>query len=79
MRIPQHHNRLLSRPGQRPEPKHLLPDEIVMRYYGCGSPIPDKIDGCTVLDLGCGTGRDVYVVSKLVGAGVANTVGFRRE
>ena len=46
-----------------------LPDEIVMRYYGCGSPIPDKIDGCTVLDLGCGTGRDVYVVSKLVGAG----------
>ncbi|MBQ3404759.1 MAG: methyltransferase domain-containing protein, partial [Oscillospiraceae bacterium] len=44
-----------------------LPDEIVMRYYGCGSPIPDKIEGCTVLDLGCGTGRDVYVVSKLVG------------
>lgn len=45
-----------------------LPDEIVTRYYGCGSPIPDEIEGCTVLDLGCGTGRDVYVVSKLVGA-----------
>jgi len=44
-----------------------LPEEIVMRYYGCGSPIPDRINGCTVLDLGCGTGRDVYVVSKLVG------------
>ncbi len=44
-----------------------LPDEIVMRYYGCGSPIPDRMEGCTVLDLGCGTGRDVYVVSKLVG------------
>ena len=44
-----------------------LPDEIVARYYGCGSPIPDQIEGCTVLDLGCGTGRDVYVISKLVG------------
>lgn len=44
-----------------------LPDEIVTRYYGCGSPIPDQIVGCTVLDLGCGTGRDVYVISKLVG------------
>ena len=44
-----------------------LPDEIVTRYYGCGSPIPDQIEGCTILDLGCGTGRDVYVISKLVG------------
>ncbi len=44
-----------------------LPDEIVARYYGCGSPIPDQIEGCAVLDLGCGTGRDVYVLSKLVG------------
>ena len=44
-----------------------LPDEIVERYYGCGSPIPDAIEGCTVLDLGCGTGRDVYVISKLIG------------
>ncbi len=45
-----------------------IPDEILERYYGCGSPVPDGIEGCTVLDLGCGTGRDVYVVSKLVGA-----------
>ena len=44
-----------------------LPDDIVARYYGCGSPIPDQIEGCTILDLGCGTGRDVYVISKLVG------------
>ena len=44
-----------------------LPDEIVARYYGCGSPIPNQIEGCTILDLGCGTGRDVYVISKLVG------------
>ncbi|MBQ1501815.1 MAG: methyltransferase domain-containing protein, partial [Firmicutes bacterium] len=44
-----------------------LPDEILTKYYGCGSPIPDRIEGCTVLDLGCGTGRDVYAASKLVG------------
>ena len=41
--------------------------EILDKFYGCGSPIPKLLKDCTVLDLGCGTGRDVYVVSKLVG------------
>ena len=45
----------------------LIADEIVTRFYGCGSPIPPALEGMTVLDLGCGTGRDVYVLSKLVG------------
>ena len=45
----------------------LIKDEIVMRFYGCGSPIPMGLEGCTVLDLGCGTGRDVFILSKLVG------------
>ncbi|MBR0092528.1 MAG: methyltransferase domain-containing protein [Lachnospiraceae bacterium] len=45
-----------------------LPDEIIAKYYGCGSPVPDRIEGLTLLDLGCGTGRDVYVASKLAGA-----------
>lgn len=45
----------------------LIADEIVERFYGCGSPIPPALEGATVLDLGCGTGRDVYVISKLVG------------
>lgn len=44
-----------------------LPDEIVTRFYGCGSPIPKAIEGKTVLDLGCGTGLDCYILSKLVG------------
>ena len=40
---------------------------IIERFYGCGSPIPPALEGATVLDLGCGTGRDVYVASQLVG------------
>ncbi|CAG0893604.1 unnamed protein product [Cyprideis torosa] len=38
-----------------------------MKYYGCGLPFPEAVEGCSVLDLGCGTGRDVYVLSQLVG------------
>jgi len=45
----------------------LINDEIKMKYYGCGSPIPLCVDGLSVLDMGCGTGRDSYVMSKLVG------------
>jgi SAM-dependent methyltransferase len=41
--------------------------EILDRFYGCGSPIPPCLEGCTVLDLGCGAGRDAYLVSRLVG------------
>ena len=48
--------------------KNIEP-EILDKFYGCGSPIPKLLEGCTVLDLGCGTGRDVYVISKLVGRG----------
>ncbi|MDY6844951.1 MAG: DUF3641 domain-containing protein, partial [Thermodesulfobacteriota bacterium] len=42
-------------------------DEIKMKYYGCGSPIPYVLEGLQALDVGCGTGRDVYVLSRLVG------------
>jgi arsenite methyltransferase len=41
--------------------------EIKDRFYGCGSTLPPLLDGLTVLDLGCGTGRDVYIASRLVG------------
>ena len=30
--------------------------------------IPPALEGRTVLDLGCGSGRDVYLLSKLVGS-----------
>ncbi len=53
-----------------PYVKDVLPyisDEVVQKFYGCGSPIPPALTGCVVLDLGCGTGRDVFIASKLVG------------
>jgi len=42
-------------------------EEVKNRFYGCGSPIPPALEGATVLDLGCGSGRDCYILSKLVG------------
>jgi ubiquinone/menaquinone biosynthesis C-methylase UbiE len=45
----------------------LINNEIKDKYYGCGSPIPLCLEGLKALDLGCGTGRDCYVMSKLVG------------
>ena len=41
--------------------------EVTQRFYGCGSPIPHELEGRTVLDLGSGSGRDCYILSKLVG------------
>jgi len=54
-----------------PEPmksiiKNIEP-EILDKFYGCGSPLPPLLEGCRVLDLGSGTGRDVYIASALTG------------
>ena len=46
----------------------LIESEVKDKYYGCGSPVPLCIEGLKILDLGCGTGRDCFVMSKLVGA-----------
>ncbi len=55
--IPEHIKETLS----------LIADEIIMKFYGCGSPIPLVLNNLNAVDLGCGTGRDVYVLSKLIG------------
>ncbi|MDP1932045.1 MAG: methyltransferase domain-containing protein [Gammaproteobacteria bacterium] len=41
--------------------------EVLSRYYGCGLIAPAKLEGCRILDLGCGSGRDVYALAQLVG------------
>ncbi|TAN85945.1 MAG: methyltransferase domain-containing protein [Gallionella sp.] len=41
--------------------------EVASRYYGCGLVCPPLLEGCRVLDLGCGSGRDVYALAQLVG------------
>ena len=54
-------------------PEYLRPyiknihDTVMSKFYGCGTPVPESIKDCTILDLGCGTGRDVYILSQIVG------------
>ena len=54
-------------------PKHIkkalanIHDEVMAKYYGCGLTVPDQLEGLTIVDLGSGSGRDVYIASQLVG------------
>lgn len=54
-------------------PHHLklaltnIHDEVAARYYGCGLVRPELLQGMRILDLGCGSGRDCYLLSQLVG------------
>ena len=54
-------------------PAHLEPllanvhEEVRAKYYGCGVVVPAALLGCRVLDLGSGSGRDVYMISQLAG------------
>jgi radical SAM/Cys-rich protein len=56
-----------SYPKYIKEALSYVADEIKQKYYGCGSPIPLALKGLSVLDIGCGTGRDCYVLSRLIG------------
>ena len=42
-------------------------DDVSSRYYGCGIAIPTQLEGLNILDLGSGSGRDVYALAKLAG------------
>lgn len=44
------------------------------RYYGCGLVVPDAIGRLSILDLGCGSGQDAYLLAQLVG-GEGRVVG----
>jgi ubiquinone/menaquinone biosynthesis C-methylase UbiE len=54
-------------------PKHVkqalskVHDDVMSKYYGCGLIAPDLLEGMNILDLGCGSGRDCYVLSQWVG------------
>lgn len=59
-------------------PAQPIPDFIIQalkkvhpavsaKYYGCGLVVPECLEGCRVLDLGSGSGRDCYMLSQLVG------------
>ncbi|XP_029026342.1 arsenite methyltransferase [Betta splendens] len=45
----------------------LVHPDVTKRFFGCGLPFPAELDGCRVLDLGSGSGRDCFAFSKLVG------------
>uniref|UniRef100_V9L122 Arsenite methyltransferase n=1 Tax=Callorhinchus milii TaxID=7868 RepID=V9L122_CALMI len=49
------------------EALELIHPEVSRRYFGCGLVIPSNLEGCRILDLGSGSGRDCYALSKLVG------------
>ncbi|XP_078089176.1 arsenite methyltransferase [Mustelus asterias] len=56
---------LLSKSAR--EAMTLIHPEVTQRYFGCGLVVPEKLEGCKVLDLGSGSGRDCFALSKLVG------------
>jgi MoaA/NifB/PqqE/SkfB family radical SAM enzyme/SAM-dependent methyltransferase len=46
-----------------------IPDDVIARSYGCGSPVlaAAPTEGETVLDLGSGAGMEAFIASRLVG------------
>ena len=42
-------------------------EEVQSRFYGCASTFPSGLRGKTVVDLGCGSGRDCYLLAQVVG------------
>ncbi len=45
----------------------MIHPEVSAKYYGCGLVAPEALQGARVLDLGSGSGHDVYALSALVG------------
>ncbi|MEE8192816.1 MAG: methyltransferase domain-containing protein, partial [Gemmatimonadales bacterium] len=47
-----------------------IPQDVLDRFYGCGSPMASAgiQPGETVVDLGCGAGIDVFIAARYVGS-----------
>ena len=56
-------------PGHVKTAMARIHDDVLSRYYGCGLILPEALEGVQILDLGCGAGRDCYLLSQLVGPG----------
>uniref|UniRef100_A0A8C2E1C7 Arsenite methyltransferase n=1 Tax=Cyprinus carpio TaxID=7962 RepID=A0A8C2E1C7_CYPCA len=60
-------------PSAKPVPAYVrkviaeIHPDVVAKYYGCGLVVPESLECSRVLDLGCGSGRDCYMLSQLVG------------
>lgn len=42
-------------------------EEVQSKFYGCASMFPSSLRGKTIVDLGCGSGRDCYLLAQVVG------------
>ncbi len=51
------------------DPRYLdaIPDEVLLKDYGCGDPSQYIREGETVLDLGSGAGKICFIASQIVG------------
>lgn len=46
---------------------NIIDPEVLSAPFGSASPLPPDIDGCVVLDIGCGSGQTAFAASRLVG------------
>lgn len=54
-------------PGEAKDKLFNVAAEIKNTFHEFGSPLPPLLEGCTVVDLCCGSGRDTYLAAQLVG------------
>ena len=56
-----------SVPGEARPLLFNISAEIKNHFHEFGAPMPPLMEGCTVVDLCCGSGRDTYLAAQLVG------------
>lgn len=54
-------------PGEAQDKLFNVSAEIKNTFHEFGAPLPPLLEGCTVVDLCCGSGRDTYLAAQLVG------------